>query len=223
MPKSVCFLFCLAALTVLSTASNASADLGDRDGYHDGYRDDVRLYGGLWLGFGGSLETETSGPLGLIRLDTDDDLVTTLGGQVGVDVPILRYLSLGAEARIGSFNGDTLDDNGVDRSKLIDLDFKPRLTFPLRRSPLELYFTVPVGLTIPLLADDYGDGNDGIDGELGWNLGIGAGINFWITRSFALNLEPNYLMHWFDLDLPAGSGSVKLQQFTLFANAVFAL
>jgi hypothetical protein len=132
---------------------------------------------------------------------------------------VLRFLSLGGEARFGTFNTEAFADNDVDRSKLIDLDFKPRLTLPLRHSPIELYFTVPVGLTIPILADDFG-GDDGIDGKLGWNLGIGAGINFWITRSFALNLEPNYLMHWFDLDVPVGSGSVKLQQFTLFLNAV---
>jgi hypothetical protein len=209
----------VAALSVFSGASTASADDHDRDGY----RADIRLYGGLWLGFGGEAEIEGAlrGPFGLgeVRGSTHPDQVTTLGGQVGFDIPVLRFLSLGGEARFGTFNTETFADNDVDRSKLIDLDFKPRLTLPLRHSPIELYFTVPVGLTIPILADDFG-GDDGIDGKLGWNLGIGAGINFWITRSFALNLEPNYLMHWFDLDVPVGSGSVKLQQFTLFLNAV---
>ena len=151
-----------------------------------------------------------------------DAQLPTFGGQAGFDIPVLRYLSLGGEARIAAFNTEGLDDNDVDRSKLIDLDFKPRLTLPLKRSPFELYFTVPVGLTIPLLADDFGDG-DTVDAKVGWNLGVGAGINVWLTHRVALNLEPNYLMHWFDLDLPVGSGSVKLQQFTLFLNAVFAL
>jgi hypothetical protein len=222
MHRRVCLLICLATLTVLMAHSRAAAYVGDRAGDRDEYRDDVRLYGGLGLGFGGKLETDATGPLGLLRVDSDDDLITTVGGQVGVDVPVLRYLSLGAEARIGAINGQTLDDRGVDRSKLIDLDFKPRLTLPLRRSPLEFYFTVPIGLTIPILADDFGDG-DAIDAKLGWNLGVGAGLNFWLTHRLALNVEPMYLMHWFDLDLPAGSGSVKVQQFSLFLNAVFAL
>jgi hypothetical protein len=222
MHRRVCLLICLATLTVLMIRSRAAAYVGDRAGDRDEYRDDVRLYGGLGLGFGGKLETDATGPLGLLRVDSDDDLITTVGGQVGVDVPVLRYLSLGAEARIGAINGQTLDDRGVDRSKLIDLDFKPRLTLPLRRSPLEFYFTVPIGLTIPILADDFGDG-DAIDAKLGWNLGVGAGLNFWLTHRLALNVEPMYLMHWFDLDLPAGSGSVKVQQFSLFLNAVFAL
>lgn len=217
MSKRVCLWICLVALSV-AIESRASADVGDRDGY----RDNVRLYGGLWLGFGGKAEADYRGPLGIRASDTNNDQVTTLGGQVGVDVPVLRFLSLGAEARLGAFNSRYLDDRGVDRSKLIDLDFKPRLTLPLRRTPLELYFTVPVGLTIPILADDFGDGNN-VDAKVGWNLGIGAGLNVWLTRRFALNLEPNYLMHWFDLDLPVGTGSVKLQQFTLFFNAVFAL
>jgi hypothetical protein len=212
----------LVALFVFASASRASAEVGDRDGYRDGYRDNVRLYGGLWLGFGGKAEVDYTGPLGIRASAPNDDEVTTIGGQVGFDIPVLRFLSLGAEARIGAFNTETLDDRGIDRSKLIDLDFKPRLTLPLRRSPVELYFTLPVGLTIPFLADDFGNGT-AVDANLGWNLGIGAGINFWLTRSIALNLEPNYLMHWFDLDLPLGSGSVKLQQFTLFFNAVLAL
>jgi hypothetical protein len=217
MHKRVCLLFCLVALTMLASASRASADVRDRDGY----RDNVRLYGGLWLGFGGNADVDYAGPLGIRASAPNDDQVTTIGGQVGFDIPVLRFLSLGGEARMGAFNTKGLDDNGIDRSKLIDLDFKPRLTFPLRRSPIELYFAVPVGLTIPILADDFGNGN-AVDANVGWNLGIGAGINFWLTQRIALNLEPNYLMHWFDLDLPVGSG-VKLQQFTLFFNAVFAL
>jgi Outer membrane protein beta-barrel domain len=211
MSKRVCLFVCLVALSVLASASPAFADHGS-----------VRLYGGLWLGFGGKAEVDYTGPLGIRASAPNDKQVTTVGGQVGVDVPVMRFLSLGAEARFGAFNSKYLHDNRVGRSKLIDLDFKPRLTFPLPRLPLELYFTTPIGLTIPVLADDFGNGST-VDAKPGWNLGIGAGLNFWLTRRVALNVEPNYLMHWFDLDLPVGSGSVKLQQFTLFFNVVVAL
>jgi len=218
MTTSFRFTICAAALSLFGFTAQASADVDDH--YED--RDGFRLYGGLGLGFGGEAEIDYRGPLGLIDVGGSSDLVTSVGGQVGFDIPVIRYLSLGGEARFLSFNSEALDDNDVDRSKLIDIAFKPRLTFPLRRSPVEFYFTVPVGITFPILADDFGDG-DAIDGEVGWNLGVGAGVNFWLTRRIALNLEPSYLMHWFDLDLPTGSGDLALKQFTLFANVVFAL
>ena len=201
MGRHVSFLFCAAVLTVFGAASNAAArprDYDDRVG-------PLRLNGGLWLGFGGDAE-----------FDGDDqfagDLETTLGGQFGVDAVVLRHLSLGGEARIGASKWIRTGD----RTKLIDLNFKPRLRFPLGRSPLELYFTVPVGITVPRLAD----GGPG-QGTVGWNLGAGGGLNFWITDSFGLNVEPMWIMHRFKVDAD-GDPEYTLKQFSLFLNALIA-
>jgi hypothetical protein len=218
MLHRVTLLICAAALTLLQTSSRAAADDWDDDDI-----DDVRIYGGLGLGFGGTAEIDANGPFGLGEAGGEDDLVTSIGGQVGFDIPVMRYLSLGGEARLLTFNTDGFDDNDVDRSKLLDIDFKPRVRFPIHKTRLELYAALPVGITVPFLADDFGD-DDNLDGKVGWNLGIGAGLNYWITRGFALNVEPMYVMHWFDLDGRAGSSAdVALRQFTIFVNGVVAL
>jgi hypothetical protein len=202
MRRNVCFLFCAAALTLLGGVSSASADLDDNDRY-----DPRRLYGGVWLGFGGDAEA-----------DGDDmfsgDLDTTLGGQVGMDWVTGRWISLGFEARIGAAKWERLRD----RTKLIDLDFKPRFRI-FDTGPFEIYATVPVGLTIPRIAD-LGDDQD-YNGKVGWNIGAGAGANLFLTDSFGVNVEPIWLYHKFKVDGPANDYALK--QFSLMINAVFAL
>ena len=165
MRRDVCFLVAVAALTLFGTTHSAAAQ-----DYDDDSVDPTRLYGGVWLGFGGDAE-----------VDGDDqfsgDLETTVGGQIGVDRVISRYFSLGGEARFGRARWKQFDG-----TKLIDLDIKPRLRLPLRRS-IELYAAVPVGLTIPRLRDV----PNAPDSSTGWNIGAGGGINFFITDDFGLN------------------------------------
>lgn len=205
MRRHISFVFLGAALIVCCASSRVQA----RD-WDDDYRgvDPTRLYGGLWLGFGGDAEA-----------DGDDqfagNLETTLGGQFGVDVVVLKHLSLGGEARIGASKWIRTGD----RTKLIDLDFKPRLRFPIGRSPVELYFAVPVGVTIPRLADG---GPPGADGKAGWNLGVGGGINVWFTDNFGLNAEPMWLVHRFKVNATDDDYEFTLKQFSLFLNAVVA-
>ena len=119
---------------------------------------------------------------------------------------ILGKLLDRAEARFGrvqwkQFNG----------SKLIDLNFKPRLRLPLTNAPIELYATTPIGLTIPRIRDV----DSAPDGSTGWNVGAGAGLNLFLTDDFGLNAEPMWIMHDF--------GDYRLKQFSLFLNAVLAL
>ena len=106
-----------------------------------------------------------------------------------------------------------------DRSKVIDLDFKPRLRFPLRNTPLELYVTVPLGLTVPRLGDvDTGN----TDGKLGWNIGAGAGLHVLLTDHFGLNIEPIWLLHRFKIEVAVAENDFTVKQFSLMANAVLA-
>jgi hypothetical protein len=205
MRTSSILSFTAVLVTLLGLSSAALADDFD-DRYER--RDRTRIYGGLWLGFGGDIEVEGfPNPIG--------ELGKTIGGQTGVDVIVARYLSLGGEVRIGGFDIGNYDD----RSRLIDLDFKPRLRFPLRNTPLELYGTIPVGLTIPRLADIDGAGDENI----GWNVGFGGGLNWFVTHNFGLNVEPIYMLHYFGLDGTDGNDDVTVKQFAILINAVFAI
>lgn len=181
----------IAVALLLGGTSSAAA--------YDDNVDPTRLYGGVWLGFGGDADVDGDNQFA-------GDLETTVGGQIGLDAVVSRYFSLGGEARFGRVKWKQFDG-----SKLIDLDFKPRLRLPLTNAPIELYATTPVGLTIPRLRD--------VDmapaANTGWNVGVGAGINLFLTDDFGLNAEPMWIMHDF--------GPYRIQQFSLFLNAVLAL
>jgi hypothetical protein len=189
----------------------------------DGRRDpgNVRFFGGLWLGFGGDLELEVDA-LGN-NLDFDAELTTTIGGQLGVDFVLHRHVALGLGYRIGAFNTEQGDDDDVDRSKLHDIVLMPRVRYPLAGFPLELYLSVPVGLTIARLSDEL-PGVDNIDERVGWNLGVGVGATYFVVPQFGVNLEPVWLMHQFKADGPFGvDGTYTAKQFNLLLNLVFAL
>jgi len=187
MRRHVQWWLCAVALTVLGTASQAQA----RD--YDRY-DPTRIYGGLWLGFGGDIE--------YAGRDVGD-LGKTIGGQGGVDVRVGRWLSLGGEVRVGGFDVGQFDD----RNRLIDLDFKPRLYLPLH-APVEIYSDV--------------DGR-GQDENIGWNVGVGPGLNVFLTDRFGLNVEPMWLFHHFGVDGTDGDGKVTVKQFAVLLNAVLAI
>jgi len=202
MPRHASVL-CLSTMFALFIAVSPAAAQGD-----DNLIDDTRLYGGLWLGFGGDADLDGDGEFG-------GDLETTVGGQFGLEQVIARHLSIGAEVRIGAVKWN----NSADRSKVIDLDFKPRLRFPLRNTPLELYLTMPVGLTVPRLGDvETGD----TDGKVGWNIGAGAGLHVLLTDHFGVNVEPIWLMHRFTVEGGGDENDLTVKQFSLLVNAVLA-
>jgi hypothetical protein len=204
-------LFTVLAVS-LGLASSARADRADRLDTPGR----LRLLGGAHFGIGGTLEGDRS------PFNGEYDLATTYGGHLGVDAVVFRFFAIGGEVRASAINTEEAEARNIDRSVLIDLDVKPRLRIPFVRERFELYFSTPVGLTIPVLSDDIAlDGR--VDGQVGWNLGIGGGMTFFITRHFGLNLEPMYVMRWFGVEGPGGTEvDLKMRQFTLFTNAVFA-
>jgi hypothetical protein len=199
MLRHLQWLLCAVALVAVGTSSQAHA----RD--YDHY-DSTRLYGGVWLGFGGDIEVD-GGDVG--------DLGKTIGGQVGVDYRFLRMLSLGAEVRIGGFDVDRFDD----RNRLIDLDFKPRFYLPLH-APVEIYAAVPIGLTIPRLSDVDGRGPNE---NIGWNVGVGPGINVFFSHGFGINVEPMWMFHHFSADGAVANGDITVKQFAILINLLFGV
>ncbi len=201
MPKYVYALCLSSLLAVFATTSPAAAD------DHTNLIPDTRLYGGLWLGFGGDADLDGDGEFG-------GEMKTTVGGQVGLEQVLARYFSLGAEVRFGRAKWKY-----GNNTKLIDIDLKPRLRFPLRNTPLELYVAVPVGLTVPRLGDYQ---NNDTDGKIGWNWGVGPGLDVLLTDHFGINIEPLWLQHHFKVDGLDSGDSLKVKQFSLLINAVLA-
>lgn len=196
-------LLVLSLLTALCSLAGSTAHADERGDRYD----PRRLYGGVWLGFGGDAEADGDGEFG-------GDLDTTLGGQFGLDWVTHRWVSLGFEARIGASKWERMRD----RTKLVDLDFKPRFR-ALVLGPVEVYATVPVGLTVPRPGDV---ADQSFSGKVGWNIGAGAGVNVFLTRRFALNAEPIWLYHHYKVD-KSPANDFALKQFSLLINGVIAL
>jgi hypothetical protein len=166
----------------------------------------TRLYGGVWLGFAGRSEYagDSYRPYG----------ASTVGGQFGVDVVGFHEIfSLGAEIRFGAAKS-----SAGERSNLLDVVVKPRLRLVPDNCPLEFYFTVPVGFTMPRVRDTSSDAN----ANIGWNLGVGGGMNLFFSEHFGINVEPMWLTHRFKVDGGDG-GKLKISEFALFLNAVLAI
>lgn len=202
---------CAAGFALLLASASAAAQY---PGYSYTYHQrDARLYGGLWLGFAGELDAGRGDRLGLVG---SRELTTSLGGQAGLEFVLLRHVAFGGEVRVGRFNTRGGDAADVDRSWLIDIDFKPRFRVVPPRLPLDIYATLPIGMTIARFAKQLPD----YDEKLGWNIGAGAGLTVFVTHSIGLNVEPIWLMHRFKVETPSGNVPVTLQQFSLLLNAV---
>jgi hypothetical protein len=200
----------------LSDASVAGGDVGASQGK-------LRLYGGLRLGFGGEIEVEPEG-----GGSVDIDLATTFGGQVGADYVLMDYVALGGELRLGSVTIDDEDNDDVGRDLYIDVVFKPRGRYVLSGIPLEVYGTLPLGVTFINLNSDVDENSSA---GPGFTLGIGGGATYFFTDKLGVNAEMAYLMYWFgsETELPAALGGAKFEadnsfgQLSLFANVVYAL
>lgn len=191
----------------------------DHRDHHGDRPSRLRLLGGMHFGIAGEIESERNGPF---ATSAERDLATTYGGHLGVDAVVLRFFAIGGEFRFSAWNTETAEDRDVDRSKMIDLDVKPRLRFAFARERLEFYFSTPVGLSVPILSDDI-DAGGRIKGKPGFNLGVGGGLTFFLTHYFGLNVEPMYVMRWFKVEAGGLNRDVEMRQFHIFTNAVFTL
>ncbi len=175
----------------------------------------LTVYGGVRLGAGGSIDYDPGGA---------GDLTTTLGLQGGADYVIMDYFAAGGEFRLAGFNTDSQDDYGSGRSYLFDFVVRPRGRYAFPNMPLELFATLPLGLTIPSINDDWS-----ADGKAGFTLGFGAGANYFFSEHIGLGGELLYLKHWFGWDSRAAGGSVNntdislaVGQINFVANGIYA-
>ena len=147
---------------------------------------------GFHLGFAGTVE----------RDDVESDLVSTLGFNLRGDVPVERYLLLGAFFQFGAWRADIEPE--PDRNYYIDIDFFLRGRIPIvtDSANFQIWGGVPIGLTLDILGEDA----PGISGlGLGWNVGalFGGAIHF--SPKFGLFAELGWMQHRMSHDAETGS------------------
>ena len=175
----------------------------------------LTIYGGARLGFGGEAAYDPG---------ASDDLITTFGLHAGADYVIIPNFALGGELRMLSFNTDFNDDFENGRSLLFDFVVRPRGRYVFEGMPLEVYGTLPLGMTIPSINEDWN-----ASGKAGFTLGFGAGANYFMSDKLGFGGELIYMKHWFKVESNVASGttasdlSVALGQIHFVGNVIYAL
>jgi hypothetical protein len=169
----------LAALATLGFTNVAGAD-------------DTRLGAYGIINLSGEMEGELQGGDG----DPDDqqDMDYSVGAGLSYDTAIVRILALGALFRFYSWSADDFswETDGDNEGLGFDIDFLPRLRFPARK--LEVYFSLPMGLTVASKDDNavLAVFETEYDIGVGYNYGLFGGVQFPLDREMALFGEFGY-------------------------------
>jgi|GEM_PF-5549180 len=200
-----------------STAGHASASGSSAGPAADG----LRLYGGLHFGGGGNVKSmPESGS------SSKASLAGLIGFQLGVDKVMHKYFALGGEFRLTSTALGNRP-NGVNRSDvavmLVDFNVKPRGRYEFTNIPLEVYGTMPLGLSI------VNPKQNGADTKVNMNFGIGGGATYYFTDRIGVNAEMLGIFHWArdKVNVPFSNNDFTVRnrfgQFYMFLNAVYVL
>jgi hypothetical protein len=212
------------AVEASTTTPVASADAPAGSAINPGK---LRILGGLHFGGGGELRSDPEvGPT------SEDSLRPIVGLQAGADYVMMDYFAIGGEFRLSWFNTTDYDDLDIGRSLFVDINVKPRGRYVFD-FPLEVYGTLPMGLSIAALSNDIeeaaaGVGITDIKGGAGFNLGFGGGANYFFTDKLGVNSEMLAVWHWFGSEVETTFGTSteaknRTAQFYLFLNFVYAL
>jgi hypothetical protein len=206
----------------LSANASAPANTSQPHARPRGSVGDLRILAGMHFGFGGELHVDVENNIG-ITAQNEPDLDPTVGLQAGVDYVLMEYFAIGGELRLSWWRPERnpaplQDDPG--RSLFVDIDVKPRGRYVFKNLPLEVYGTLPLGLSIASLNDDIP-----MDGGAGFNLGFGGGATYFFTSRLGVNMELLGVWHWFDgeLDLANLDTDNRAAQFYWMINGVFAI
>ena len=195
---------------------DGDAQAGPRGGLARG---SIALTGGIHLGMGGKASIDIPGPL-----DAEDDLVATIGLQLGAEYVMLDYLALGGELRLSGVNTKGADDADVGRDMLTDIVVKPRGRYVFETIGLEAFAQLPFGVSIPNINDKKTG-----DASVGFTLGAGLGASYFFSEKWGISSDFTWLFHWYGVEETNLSNNdkvdstVKLSQFHWFINAVYAL
>jgi hypothetical protein len=147
------------------------------------------------LGLGGEATFEgENGP------DVDDDMELTYGAGLGYMHPLHENFALGGQLSVLSWTTDDLESIDADRSMMIDISLVPQPKFAVGQS-VELYASIPLGLTINSFGGDDYFGNNLANVEIGTGLGFNValllGARFALGDSAGLLAEIGYAYHAF--------------------------
>ena len=195
---------------------DGDAQAGPRGGLARG---SIALTGGIHLGMGGKASIDIPGPL-----DAEDDLVATIGLQLGAEYVLLDYLALGGELRLSGVNTKGADDADVGRDMLTDIVVKPRGRYVFESIGLEAYAALPAGVSIPNINDKKGG-----EASVGFTVGAGLGASYFFSEKLGIGSDLSWLWHWYGLEEVnltnnvRVNSTVKLSPITWFVTAMYAL
>jgi hypothetical protein len=168
----------LFALSILIVPSLASAQ---DDLMH------LRLGAYLALGVGGDAD------LNVNDLDSSTELDATVGFGARGEVPIHEYFVVGGLFELLTFEAGEVTNAEREAVFNIDLWAKARYVFELTRElGLEAYVGIPIGLTLAVLNDSDGSGDDTWPG---FNTGVLLGAMLLIQEHFGAFVELGWRHH----------------------------
>ena len=192
-------LWCAALASVLAVTSGAAAQ-----NLNEPY-----LGVGLMLGFAGEATIESASAGGVTVTPSQEpeaDLELGIGGGVQYIFPLHRYVALGGKLAVLTWRTDLEGDGG--RNLAFDLAVVPQLRVPVM-SAVELYLSVPIGLTLDLLNEFDSDGVVGrfeADPGFGFNVAALVGARFAFNLDVGMFVELGYSLHSVTHDVSASIG-----------------
>jgi hypothetical protein len=191
----------------------------------------------LMLGFAGKVSLEAGsvevGNATVTASDADSDEYDAevgIGGGILYMHPLHRYFALGARFAVQTWRSDSNAD--TSRNIAFDLSLIPQVRIPLSRT-VELYLSVPVGLTFDLLNEIDAAVNfpnlmtgASVDADpgFGWNLAFMFGSRFAVSRDVGLFAEIGYALHSVShdvhsrLEVGGGAGEVVVNLDVLWSQ-----
>ncbi len=159
----------------------------------------------------------------------DKPLESSLGGYLGASLPIGRWFAVEAGAALLAWRTEEMDREGRSRERVVDVIAKPRAR--LRVGAVELYAAMPVGLSVPRIADQTGPSlrvyGTEVSRELGWSIGAAAGVQAFVLSSLGVRAEVGYQKHSFGYSLdrvvPGTSFKASFHQILLSFGVVYAI
>ena len=181
--------------------------------------DRLRLGAHLALAFGGDADTQIGDGSGSASLDP------TIGGGARAELAIHDYVSVGGMFEVLTFEQDAA---GAEREAVFNFDGIARARYVIEVSDgalwIEPYLALPFGLTLAVLDDPDGSGDEVWPG---FNIGALAGAYLVTNANVAFFLEMGWRHHQvfseaqiigFDVDL-----KIVTNQFAMQLGATFIL